>query len=94
MGVGAASEHGFNREVAGCRVGGLWGWVWTMLWTIGWGTLIIDALARRGIMVSDSLTFSRSGLGRESRSLTQSLRSREENLISTYYICCLLYIQS
>jgi len=37
------------------------------MWTIGWGTLIIDALARRWIMASD---FPRSGIGQESRSYT------------------------
>ena len=52
MGVGAALEHGF-KQVTGRRVGGLWGWVWTMVWTIGWGTLMIDAMTRRGMVAAD-----------------------------------------
>ena len=52
MGVGSALEHGF-KEVTGRRVGGLCGWAWTMVWTIGWGTLLIDAWARRGMIATD-----------------------------------------
>ena len=52
MGVGAASEHGF-KQATGRRVGGLWGWAWTMMWTIGWGTLMLDAWSRRGMVASD-----------------------------------------
>jgi hypothetical protein len=52
MGVGAALEHAFKR-LTGCRVGGFWGWVWTMVWTVGWGTLMIDAWARRGLVACD-----------------------------------------
>jgi hypothetical protein len=52
MGVGAALEFGFKR-VTGRRVGGFWGWGWTVTWTLCWGTLMIDAWARRGIVASD-----------------------------------------
>jgi hypothetical protein len=52
MGVGAALEHGF-KQVTGRRVGGFWGWAWTMVWTVSWGTLMIDAWARRGMIAAD-----------------------------------------
>ena len=52
MGVGVILEHEFEG-MTGWRVGGLWGWVWTMTWTIGWCTLMIDALARRGMATTD-----------------------------------------
>ena len=52
MGVGAALEFGFKR-VTGRRVGGFWGWAWTVTWTLCWGTVMIDAWARRGIVASD-----------------------------------------
>jgi hypothetical protein len=52
MGVGAALERGF-KQVTGRRVGGLWGWAWTMVWTISWGTLMLDAWARRGMIAAD-----------------------------------------
>ena len=52
MGVGASAEVGFGK-VTGRRVGGLWGWAWTMVWTIGWGTMMIDAWARRGMIAAD-----------------------------------------
>ncbi len=52
MGVGAVLEYGF-KQVTGRRVDGILGWVWTMVWSISWGTLLIDAWARRGMMASD-----------------------------------------
>ncbi|KAI0267189.1 hypothetical protein BGY98DRAFT_1084902 [Russula aff. rugulosa BPL654] len=52
MGVGATLEYGF-KQATGRRVGGLWGWAWTMVWTISWGTLMIDAWARRGMIAAD-----------------------------------------
>jgi hypothetical protein len=48
MGVGAALEHVY-KKVSKRHVGGLRGWVWTR-WTISWGTLMIGAAARRGLM--------------------------------------------
>ena len=51
MGVGAALEHGF-QQMTGRRVGGFWGWAWTMVWTVSWGTLMIDAWARRGMIAT------------------------------------------
>ena len=56
MGVGGALEYGFKR-MTGRRVGGIWGWMWTMVWSIGWGTMIIDAWARHGILASDFFPF-------------------------------------
>ena len=52
MGVGATLEYGF-KKVTGRRVGGFWGWAWTMIWTIGWGSLMIDAWARCGMIAAD-----------------------------------------
>jgi hypothetical protein len=53
MGVGAALEHAFEG-MTGRRVGGFCGWAWTMGWTIGWGTLMVDAWVRRGMVAVDS----------------------------------------
>jgi hypothetical protein len=58
MGVGASAELGF-RKVTGRRVGGLWGWAWTMVWTIGWGSMMIDAWARRGMIAADFFPYGR-----------------------------------
>lgn len=52
MGFGASLEYGFWK-VTGRRVCGFWGWAWTMVWTVGWGSLMIDAWARRGMIASD-----------------------------------------
>jgi hypothetical protein len=48
IGLGAIAEGVFERAT-GWRVGGRLGWLWTMCWTVGWGVLIIDGWARRGI---------------------------------------------
>ncbi|KAI0042860.1 hypothetical protein FA95DRAFT_1547023 [Auriscalpium vulgare] len=39
-----------RREVRGVA-----GWAWTMAWTVGWGGLMVDAWARRGLVGSDFL---------------------------------------
>jgi len=52
MGVGAVLEHAF-KSLTGRRVCGFGGWVWTMAWTVGWGTLMVDAWARRGLIACD-----------------------------------------
>jgi len=78
MGVGAALEHGF-KKVTGHRVGGIWGWAWTMVWTIGWGTLMMDAWARRGMVAADFFPY---GL-RPGKSLVDtiiSLSQRESDI--------------
>ena len=53
MGVGVTLELAF-KGVTGRSVGGVCGWAWTMAWTIGWGTLMVDAWARRGMVASES----------------------------------------
>jgi len=53
MGVGVALERAFEGTT-GRRVGGFCGWAWTMVWTIGWGTLMIDACARRGMVAVET----------------------------------------
>ena len=53
MGVGVALERAFEG-MTGRRVGGFCGWVWTMVWTVGWGTLMVDAWARRGMVATDT----------------------------------------
>ncbi|KAI9450760.1 hypothetical protein F5148DRAFT_574321 [Russula earlei] len=52
MGFGAALEHAFER-LTGRRVCGIWGWAWTTAWILGWGTLMVDAWARRGVLACD-----------------------------------------
>ncbi|KAI9437859.1 hypothetical protein F5148DRAFT_890301 [Russula earlei] len=52
MGFGAVLELAFER-LTGQRVRGAWGWAWMMAWTIGWGTLMVDAWARRGFFACD-----------------------------------------
>jgi hypothetical protein len=56
MSVGTALECGF-KQATGRRVGGLWGWVWCVVWSIGWGTMIIDAWTRCGLMTPDFFPF-------------------------------------
>ena len=56
MGLGAALEHAFE-QLTGRRVGGLLGWAWTMVWTFSWGSLMIDAWARRGMIAADFLPY-------------------------------------
>ncbi|KAI0067201.1 hypothetical protein BV25DRAFT_1819506 [Artomyces pyxidatus] len=51
MGVGCALE-GVWKEKTGLKVRGVVGWVWTMTWLIVWGSLIVDAWARRGLIIS------------------------------------------
>jgi len=50
-GVGCILEALFKRLTA-MRVGGLAGWLWTISWTVGWGQLLVDAYARRGLVGS------------------------------------------
>ncbi|KAI0067200.1 hypothetical protein BV25DRAFT_1789320, partial [Artomyces pyxidatus] len=54
MGVGVLFERAWERAV-GHKVGGLAGWTWTMVWTLGWGSRMVDAWARRGLVGSDFL---------------------------------------
>ncbi|KZT18114.1 hypothetical protein NEOLEDRAFT_1143830 [Neolentinus lepideus HHB14362 ss-1] len=50
-GVGVVVEELWAR-ITGRRVQGWRGWIWTMVWLIGWGNLLVDAWARRGLMAS------------------------------------------
>ena len=52
MGVGAVMEGAFTKAT-GLRVRGWLGWLWTMAWTILWGTFMLDAWARHGVMASE-----------------------------------------
>ena len=52
MGVGAVMEGAFTRAT-GWRVRGWIGWLWTMAWTILWGTFMLDASARHGIVACE-----------------------------------------
>ena len=54
MGLGAVMEDAFQRAT-GLRVGGWFGWLWTMSWTLGWGTLLVDGWARRGLFAAHFL---------------------------------------
>ena len=49
MGCGCILEALF-KKTTGLKVGGWTGWLWTMLWALGWGNLLVDAWARRGLI--------------------------------------------
>jgi hypothetical protein len=51
MGVGCILE-GVWREKTGSKVQGPWGWLWAMAWMFFWGSWIVDAWARRGLIIS------------------------------------------
>lgn len=51
MGIGANIEIVFEK-VTGMRVRGFAGWLWTMSWTLLWGTLMLDGLARHGMLAT------------------------------------------
>ncbi|PBK63219.1 hypothetical protein ARMSODRAFT_963456 [Armillaria solidipes] len=51
QGVGVVLE-GIWKKTAGCRVGGVLGWIWTVAWVVGWGNIMMDAWARAGLMGS------------------------------------------
>ena len=51
MGVGCVLEL-LWREKTGLKVRGPWGWLWTMVWLFFWGSWIVDAWARRGLIIS------------------------------------------
>ena len=48
-GVGCILEALF-KKATGMKVVGWVGWVWTMSWLVGWGHLLVDAYARRGLV--------------------------------------------
>jgi hypothetical protein len=49
MGVGCIVETLF-KKTTGLKVDGWAGWLWTMSWVVGWGNILIDAYARKGIL--------------------------------------------
>ncbi|KAH9059500.1 hypothetical protein EDB87DRAFT_759986 [Lactarius vividus] len=49
MGIGAGLERVWQRAT-GMQVRGFWGWAWTMSWTLFWGTIMLDAWARHGLL--------------------------------------------
>ena len=51
MGFGVALEIAF-KTATGVRVQGFSGWLWTMSWTLVWGTWMMDAWARHGMLSS------------------------------------------
>ena len=54
MGFGAILE-GVWKKMTGHRVGGLLGWIWAVIWSIPWGTLAIDAWAKKGMVRNSTL---------------------------------------
>jgi hypothetical protein len=51
MGVGCVLEV-FWRQKTGFKVQGPLGWLWTMMWMFFWGSWVVDAWARRGLVIS------------------------------------------
>ncbi|KAF8486170.1 membrane bound O-acyl transferase family-domain-containing protein [Russula ochroleuca] len=51
MGVGCVLE-GIWKEKTGSKVRGPLGWFWAMAWMFFWGSWIVDAWARRGLIIS------------------------------------------
>ena len=51
MGVGCILEV-IWREKTGFKVGGPVGWLWSMVWLFFWGSFIVDAWARRGLVTT------------------------------------------
>ncbi|KAF8075119.1 membrane bound O-acyl transferase family-domain-containing protein [Lyophyllum atratum] len=53
-GVGIILEHTW-RKLSGHRVAGWYGRVWTLAWLIGWGHILVEAWATRGLIGSTFL---------------------------------------
>jgi hypothetical protein len=51
QGVGCILEALFTKAT-GRKVGGWAGWLWTMSWIVGWGSSMVDAYARLGLIGS------------------------------------------
>lgn len=51
MGVGIVLEGVWEEGFGMGKVRGWKGWVWTMMWTLGWGMRMVDAWARKGLLV-------------------------------------------
>ncbi|KAL0063696.1 hypothetical protein AAF712_009388 [Marasmius tenuissimus] len=52
MGFGIILED-LWRRVTGKRVCGVCGWMWTMVWVVGWGNMLVDAWARKGVVAAN-----------------------------------------
>ncbi|KAJ8072565.1 hypothetical protein PM082_016124 [Marasmius tenuissimus] len=52
MGFGIILED-LWRRVTGKRVCGVYGWMWTMVWVVGWGNMLVDAWARKGVVAAN-----------------------------------------
>jgi hypothetical protein len=50
-GIGMILEHTWKR-ITGSPVGGYFGKLWTLLWLVGWGNMLADAWARKGLIGS------------------------------------------
>lgn len=50
-GIGMILEHTWKR-ITGSPVGGNFGKLWTLLWLVGWGNMLADAWARKGLVGS------------------------------------------
>ncbi|ETW78170.1 hypothetical protein HETIRDRAFT_479381 [Heterobasidion irregulare TC 32-1] len=56
MGIGCVLEGIWEQKaLKGKKVQGPLGWVWAMIWMFAWGSLIVDAWARRGLIESKML---------------------------------------
>ena len=55
-GVGVALERLFKR-LTGRRVGGFGGWLWMWTWQIIWGSPLVDAMARKGVIARSEFFF-------------------------------------
>jgi hypothetical protein len=51
MGVGCIMESLFTK-LTGLKVRGWIGWLWTTVWVVGWGSILVDAYARKGLIGS------------------------------------------
>lgn len=55
-GVGVALERLFKR-ITGRRVGGVAGFLWMWTWQIIWGSPLVDAMARKGVIARSKFFF-------------------------------------
>lgn len=51
MGVGCVMER-LLTKLTGLKVGGCVGWLWTTCWMVGWGSMLVDGYARKGLIGS------------------------------------------
>ena len=51
MGIGCVLER-IWREKTGSKMQGPWGWLWSTIWRVFWESWLVDARARRGLIIS------------------------------------------